>query len=464
VRPCTRIAAAVVAAVALAAPAAALAAPTVLFVDVPSGPVSGGPRGLGVPIAIFGAGFGASRGLSQVTIGGRPVARYVSWGRRNAHNPALDMVVVQPGPHARSGAIVVTVAGRRSNATVGFRGTSGRVLAIARTGADAGRCLLRRPCATISYAQAQMRPGDALLVRGGVYAESEVWIRGDMGQSGRPQRAKVIKAYPGERAVLANAARPVILDADYVTVAGIEFRNGKSIDIPDTGLPGHRGDRLVDDVFSGTVGFDAVGLHGDGHLAAGDVCAVSGSTVGTEGHCFYVSYGSGDRLLYNVASGAPGYGIHVFDQQRSSSDFRRVIRNLTIVGNRLASSTERSGLILAMGDEGHLGNRIVGVTIRGNLFTHSNHLGLTIGPNVANVRIVGNRFVQNGRQGLYIADDATIDGVLVARNRFVESANPFCRSNCSWYALAHLQIGPRARGVRLAHNRYGPGRPIVIRR
>ena len=116
-----------------------------------------------------------------------------------------------------------------------------------------------------------------------------------------------------------------------------------------------------------------------------------------------------------------------------------------------------------MGDEGHLGNRIVGVTIRDNVLTHNNHLGLTIGSNVAGVRIVGNRFVQNGRQGLDVADDATISGVLVSGNRFVESANPFCLSNCSWYALAHVQIGPHARDVRLAHNRYGPGRPIVIR-
>ena len=93
--------------------------------------------------------------------------------------------------------------------------------------------------------------------------------------------------------VLTNADRPFIVDADYVTVAGIVFRNGKSLGVPDVGLPGHRGDRFVDDTFAGLIAWSAIDLHGDGHLLAGNVGEVTGSTVGTQGHCYYVSYGSG---------------------------------------------------------------------------------------------------------------------------------------------------------------------------
>ena len=119
-------------------------------------------------------------------IGGVEVASYVAWGQHNAHNNGLDMIVVQPGPNVVGGAIVVTVAGQTSNADQSFQRNSGRVLVIARNGVDAADCSLATPCATIGAVVARMQPGDTVLVRGGEYPESEVWIRGDHGQSGSP--------------------------------------------------------------------------------------------------------------------------------------------------------------------------------------------------------------------------------------------------------------------------------------
>lgn len=74
-----------------------------LFVDVDAGLVNGGPQGLGVPISIFGHGFGATRGNSRVTIGGVEVASYLVWGAGNAQNPTLDMIAVQPGAATTGG-------------------------------------------------------------------------------------------------------------------------------------------------------------------------------------------------------------------------------------------------------------------------------------------------------------------------------------------------------------------------
>ncbi len=93
-------------------PLAATAAPAVFFTDVEAGPTRGGPGGLGIPIAIFGTGFGASRGRSTVTINGREVAAYLSWGKNAANNNGLDMIVAQPGGSVTSGAIIVSVGGR----------------------------------------------------------------------------------------------------------------------------------------------------------------------------------------------------------------------------------------------------------------------------------------------------------------------------------------------------------------
>jgi Periplasmic copper-binding protein (NosD)/IPT/TIG domain len=441
---------------------ASAASPRVLFTDVESGPARGGPGNLGAPITIYGTGFGTRRNASQVTIGGVPVARYLVWGRAG-YNRNLDVIVVQPGSAVRGGRIVVTVGGRRSLGAVRFRVTKDHIFVVSPIGSDSAGCSAARPCATIAHvARDVMRPGDLLLVRAGTYAEGEVWVRGSEGDSGARGRQKTIAAFPGERPVLANADRPFIVDADYITVAGLAFANGKSLGIPDTGLPGHRGNRFIGNRFRGTLGFAALDAHGDNHLIAGNDCRAQGSTVGTQGHCIYVSYGNGVRLRYNVAGGAPGYGIHVFDQERSAGDFRRIIRNLTIEGNVLTGSTERSGLILAMGDEGRRGNRIEHVTIRGNLLTANNHVGLLLGSNVSDVRITGNRFVQNGRQGLAIADDATVHDVLVSSNRFVQADNTVCRSNCSWYRLAHIEKGARATAVTIRGNRFGPGSPIVL--
>ena len=425
--------------------------------------MSGGPGGLGAPVTIFGTGFGPSRGTSMVTIGGVEVGAYVLWGEHNANNPTLDMIVVQPGPRVSAGPIVVAVGGIASNRDVAFRPTNGHVYEVATTGVDTNDCAAARPCATISHLMRDvMRPGDVGLVRGGTYDESEVWIRADQGHSGTVDQPKTVAAYPGESAVYTNAARPLIVDADYITVAGLHFRNGKSTGVPDVGLPGHRNDRFINNTFNGTIGYSAIDLHGDNHVIAGNVCDVDASTVGTQGHCFYVSYGSGDRLLYNSAAGAPGYGIHVFDQQRSGNDFRRVISDILIEGNVLRGSTERSGLILAMGDEGKRGNVIERVVVRANTLTGNNHTGMVIGSNVHGVTITDNTFSENGRQGLTIADESTISDVTVTGNRFEQSANGVCRSNCSWYVVAHIQKGSAAQQVMIVGNRYLPMPPAVV--
>ncbi len=434
-------------------------APAVLFVDQTSGPTTGGPRGLGVPITIYGRGFGRSRGASRVTIGGRPVARYVEWGVRRAVAPGLETIVVQPGRGVRAGRVVVRVGGRTSAQKVSFVPQPGRVWFVAPGGVDGTACSSTAPCATVSHAlQARLRPGDTLLVRGGTYDESEIWVRA----SGTAQRPIVIKAAPGARPTLRNASRPFIVDADHVTVAGFAFVNGKSLGIPDTGLPGHRGVRLIDNAFVGTIGFSAVDVHGDDHLVAGNACRVSGSTVGTQGHCFYVSYGAGVALRFNVASGAPGYGIHVFDQKRSDSDFRRRITRLVIEGNTLHSSTERSGLILAMGDEAGLGNGIDGVTVVRNTIFANNHTGILVGSNTREVRIVGNTIRDNGRQAIHVSDDATVGQITITGNTLRQSTSSACRSNCTWYQLAHIGQGARARQIVVRPNRFVGTSPQVV--
>ena len=230
-----------------------------------------------------------------------------------------------------------------------------------------------------------------------------------------------------------------------MTVSGIRFLNGKSVGVPETNdVDRHRGDRFINNSVVGPVAWSFIDTHGDDHLLAGNVCEATSSVVGTQGHCFYISYGNGVKLRYNVGSGAPGYGIHVFDQQRATVDFKRVISNVLTEGNLLKNSTERSGLILAMGDEGGLGNVIDGVQ-------------------VWNVKIYNNSFVENGRQGLLVGSGALLVGIDIRNNLFAQSDNSVCTLFCSWYSAAHMQIDPAATGkVVIRNNGYFALPPTLI--
>lgn len=449
--------------------AMAQAAPVVLFTDVVTGPRTGGPGNFGAPISIFGTGFGATRGNSTVTIGGIEVASYLVWGAGNAHNPALDMIVVQPGSSVTGGPIVVTVGGIASNADQSFTPNSGQIYYISTAGSDSNNGSEAAPFATIQYAgyDAVTNPGDIILLRGGSYPENEIWLRDEYGDGGAAGQQKVIKNYPGEEVFLTNGARGFLLDASYLTVSGLNFRGGKTIGMYDsaTGLDFRVGARLINNTVIGDIDYDGIGTHGHHHLIAGNVVEVSVSTQGTQGHCFYISVGMDLRLMYNVASGAPGYGIHLFDQYRGGpgheTDYQRVIRDVIIEGNILKNSTRRSGLLIAMGDEAAYGNYVENVLVRNNIFMGNNHDGVVLRGITRNVRIYHNTFHQNGKQSLSLEYPQAIDNVDIRNNLFFQSPNDFCTYECG-FPDAHAQIGPAATNVSLSHNGYFPGPPVVI--
>jgi hypothetical protein len=107
--------------VALLFPVAAYAttAPTCLYQDVLSGPVSGGEGGNGIYLNIYGTGFGASRGSSTVTVNGVAPAQYLYWGADPTGD--RDQIGIQLSSSTTTGPIVVTVGGQ---ACTGPGGTS----------------------------------------------------------------------------------------------------------------------------------------------------------------------------------------------------------------------------------------------------------------------------------------------------------------------------------------------------
>lgn len=139
-------------------------APAIFYTDVVTGPTTGGEGGLGTYLTLFGRGFGAVQGTSQVTVGGVPVAAYKLWSDTK--------IAVQLGA-VSAGALKVIVGGVDSNSNLTFMPVSGKVYFVALTGSDTA-CVagdITKPCRTIQATFDKLTPGDHLVVRGGTWSD-----------------------------------------------------------------------------------------------------------------------------------------------------------------------------------------------------------------------------------------------------------------------------------------------------
>ena len=263
---------------------------------------------------------------------------------------------------------------------------------VAPNGSDHNDGSLGRPWATVQHGGMKARPGDTVFVRGGLYNEEEIWLRADYGHGGTVGKLLTIQAYPGERPVFVNPRRPVIIECDYIRIEGLHFKNGKSI-----GAGGFKRTtiQLVNNSFTGPdYAWDAIDVGGDNILLEGNICDLSGNSMGTQGHCYYISHGSNITIRNNVAKGMTGYGIHVFDQRRSGDPpgFERLIKNVIIEGNVVSHSQQRSGIILAAYDHAS----IEGVIVKNNVVFNNPQSGIYIPGVVSNVKVYNNTLFGNG--------------------------------------------------------------------
>jgi hypothetical protein len=187
-------------------PSAASRAPRLFFSDLESGPNRGGQDDLGCFITLWGEGFGATRGSSGVTFGGREVARYVEWGSDNSWARQLDFIVVQPGPDIVSGSIEVRVGGRTSN-PLSFTVRPGRIFFVGPHGNDANPGDFPSPFRTVAAARDALAPGDIAYLMDGVVQATEENLNAAVviEQSGEPGRPKALIGYPGARATIGSS-------------------------------------------------------------------------------------------------------------------------------------------------------------------------------------------------------------------------------------------------------------------
>jgi len=330
---------------------------------------------------------------------------------------------------------------------------AGDIYYVAPSGSDRNSGSQSSPWSSVEYAARKARPGDTVFVRGGTYQEGEVWLRAEYGHCGAPGKLVTIKAYPHETPVFVNSQRPFIIECDYIRIEGLHFRNGKSIG---AGGINRTTIQLVNNNFSGAgYSWDAIGVSGNNILLEGNVCDIKASSVGTQGHCYYISHGTNIKIKNNTARGMSGYGIHVFDQRRGGDKpgFERLIKDVVIEGNIVTNSLQRSGIILAAYDHA----RIENVIIRNNILFNNPHSGIYIPGVVSNVKILNNTIFGNGGAALSIyGTERDVNSVVVQNNIFDLSNADGSTANTQ-----HVKNEKGNSTIKLANNLYWP-KPVKL--
>jgi hypothetical protein len=140
------------------------ASPVVFFTDLTSGPKSGGQNNAGALVTLYGRNFGAARGGSSVSIGGRPAAAYPVWSDTK--------IAIQLGAAAVTGNIVVTTSAGASNGA-SFTVRPGNIYFVATNGSDSHTGKYNSPWQTLMHARDTMRPGDITYAMNGVAQTSD---------------------------------------------------------------------------------------------------------------------------------------------------------------------------------------------------------------------------------------------------------------------------------------------------
>jgi parallel beta-helix repeat protein len=341
---------------------------------------------------------------------------------------------------------VYTISPSAPDKTPALSGT-GKTFYVDIKGSDSNPGTQKKPWATIQYAGETAKPADTILIRGGEYHEEQIWLRSDSGHCGNKNALLTIRNFPEELVLLTNGNRPFIVECDNLRVQGLHFRNGKSL-----GSRGVNRNNLqfVNNTFKGSgYAYDAISTEGSNILIEGNECDINGNTQGTQGHCYYIHHGANITLRNNIAKGATGYGIHIFDQRRSEDPpgFERLIQNVVVEGNTLRDSEQRAGVIVAAYDHA----RVENVIIRNNLVYNNNGLGIVIRSASKNVQVYNNTVFHNGNHaiGVYAGEENTIDGLTIKNNIFVINTGR---------RLSHVETegNNMIKNIVLENNFYGP--------
>lgn len=322
---------------------------------------------------------------------------------------------------------------------------------VAPTGNNSNDGSLQSPWASVLYAISKAQPGDTVFVRGGTYDEGEIWIRQNYGMGGRDGVYVTIAAFPDEIPIFTNGSRGLIIDASYVRVIGLDFRNGKEMYNVNWGGPTHHIE-LIKNRFSGVPGYAAISISGEHNLIEKNIIDLAGNSVGTQGHGIYIMEGAHTLIRGNFISGTSGYGIHLYERPYSNDPpgYVRGIKNILIEENFVTKSRERSGIIVAA-EGGNVPVNIDSIVIRNNVVVNNPLHGIILvgWSEIKNIQIYHNTVYGNADNAIQIYEK--VKNVVIKNNII-----------CAKPGKKHIDNAPNAPDIIVERNLYYPA-PIAVK-
>ena len=304
-------------------------------------------------------------------------------------------------------------------------------------------------------------PGDTVILSGGTYRLGEVLIERRKGMGGANGHYLTIKAAPGEEPVL-RGRRRFIIKADYVRVEGLHFVMPWRLEAFGTGL------QIVNNKFTGPQPkYGAIEVGGRDVLIEGNFIKYSDIAGNTRDHGIYVHKGERITLRNNTIIGTKGYGIHVFDEQKSAKprDWAAhpfAIKDYVLENNFVSGSQSRSGIIIAKGRGGrHI--KLENITIRNNILVGNAEFGLYIRQG-KNITVYNNTFYNNRSTAFFVKEPAKgsepVSHVTIKNNIFIGRAHVRNKSTGQSIVLENnlYNTGPRLQGITDAKQRVGDPR------
>jgi len=215
----------------------------------------------------------------------------------------------------------------------GLRESNGTSIYVSTEGSDAAPGTRNAPWRTIEHALESVRPGDTIVLRGGVYAQNLV-----ISVSGTASRPITLTSDPDEEAILRPGATapsyPVeLMDAAYVRLDGVVVENAVGTSVANVYVEGSSHDVEI----SGCTirNSQQQGIFTDRTTRRVRIVGNSIHDNGTtndpkQNHGIYVE--GTDQTIYNnvIFSQPHGYGIQVYPKAEGV-----VVANNTLVGNSL---------------------------------------------------------------------------------------------------------------------------------
>jgi len=277
------------------------------------------------------------------------------------------------------------------------------------------------PLDTLGHGLEQGRPGDTIVLRGGIHQAGDIWYTGQGGQSGA---FLTIDRYQDEQAVVMG--RRLVVESQYIRIQNIEFHNFV-ITVRHQERNNWRYSHhieILNNKFS-TSGVAVYFCCNEG--------IIQGNTFDPPYYAIYLMHGNGNVIRRNDIRNTSKYSVHIYDEDKYSStgEPNPKITNLLVENNVIDGSQSRSGIVISGGDYSKPPIEINGVVIRNNLILRNSTGGITLQGDgwIKNIEIYNNTLYGNPGGGIRINPDKQAENITIVNNILSDNGSSHLYSN-----------------------------------